>query len=151
MNFTLIAANLVTLLVPFAKKAMEEFSGEAGKAVFNKISSVFSKVKSFFSHDAVASDTLARFENEPDKYKPFLEDVLKEQLAKNPDFGKEISHLLKEIENDGPQLKIVQKMQKGDNVMGVEAEEIGKAGISVDQDIAEGKNVTGVKAGKIGK
>jgi hypothetical protein len=149
--FPLIAANVISLLVPYVKKAMEEFSGEAGKAVFKTVGSLFTKVKTFFTGDSAATDTFDRFEKDPEKYKPFLEDVIKEKMEEDPSFKESISDLLEQIKKEGATLKIVQKMQKGENVTGVDAGEIGNANIDVQQEIVEGKMITGVKAGKIGK
>lgn len=145
-----IATSIVTLLTPFVKKAMEEFSGKAGDAVFDKTRELYHKLKAKFTGDDFADGTLKRFEKDPDKYAAYLEDVVQEQLQKNEDLSQEFAQLLEQIQQLGPTITVVQKMIKARNVTGVDAGDIIKGSVDVQQGMDDAENVTGVKVTTVG-
>jgi len=151
MDPVTIATLAVTLLVPYVKKAAEEFAGEAGKAVFNKVGALFAVLKQHVGGDTAGRDTISRFEESPERYRPFLEDVLKEKLDADEKFRSEVARLLAEIRDAGPDVKIVQKIKKADSATGLEARQLTGGSVSVSQEIEDARNVTGVKIDRIGR
>jgi hypothetical protein len=151
MDPATIASAAVGLLVPYAKKAMEEFAGEAGKTAFNKVAALFKVLKQRLTGDAAAEDTISRFEREPERYQPFLEDVLRDKLAQEKPFATELAGLVAEIEAAAPELAIVQTIKKVGSVVGLEASEVGKGRIGISQDIDEAQSVVGARIDRIGK
>lgn len=150
MDVTTIAASVVTLLIPYIKKASEEFAGEAGKAVFLKTGELLTRLKQYFTGDEAAGDTISRFEQNPERYQPFFEDVLKEKLEKDSVFQNEIVHRLMDIEKSGPEIEIVQKMKKVKDIVGLEAGQISKGKVKIVQKIEEGEKIVGTKIDHLG-
>lgn len=150
MDPATIATAAVTLLVPYVKEAAKEFAGEAGKTALQKVGTLFTMLKQRLGGDAAASDTLTRFEQSPERYQPFLEDVLKERLEKDEAFRTEAARMLAEIKASAPELAIVQKLDEGEGITGVEAGELASGRVTVDQTIGKGKDVTGARIDRIG-
>ncbi len=103
--------------------------------------------KAKWTGDEEATDALTRFEDKPERYAPVLEDVLREKLADDKELAVVLSTLLNEM---GPSLEVVQKMEEGRKVTGSEAEEMAGGRATVDQDIGTGEDVTGAKIRRIG-
>jgi hypothetical protein len=76
-----------------------------------------------------------------------LEDILQERLAEDEDLANELRRLLQDM---GPELDIIQKIDVGENVIGLEADEMTGGKAKIEQDIKEAKNVTGAKIKRIG-
>jgi hypothetical protein len=150
MDPVTIATGAATLLVPYVKKAAEEFAGEAGTAVLQKVGHLLTRIRDRLFGDAAARDTVDRFEQSPERYRPYFEDVLKEKLAADGAFRAEIESLLQAIEQTGPQVAVVQRMKKAEGVIGVEARELARGRVTVDQKVEDAKEITGAKFDRIG-
>ncbi|MDQ3795466.1 MAG: hypothetical protein M3316_07335, partial [Actinomycetota bacterium] len=85
-------------------------------------------------------------EEKPERYAPVLEDVLNEKLAEDKELAAVLSTLLNEM---GPSLEVVQQMEEGRRVMGLEAEEMAGGKATVRQDIGTGEDVTGARIRRI--
>ena len=72
---------------------------------------------------------------------------MKEKLAEDKELAAVLSTLLSEM---GPSLEVVQKMEEGRRVTGLEAEEMAGGRATVNQDIGHGEDVTGAKISRIG-
>lgn len=149
MDPTAIAASAVTLLVPLIKKAAQEFAGAAGKSAFEKAKGLFARLKNAFSKDPAAADTIARFEKEPERYEPFMQDIIRDKMMQDPKLANEITQLLEQIKREAPTIHVVQKMKKAEEMIGVKAKEISRGDITVEQEADEAMSVTGVKSEKI--
>ena len=145
-----LAASALAVLTPYVKKAAEEFTGETGKAIAEKAGSLLAKLKSWWTGDEAATDTITRYEENPARYEPYLEDVLKEKLLNDPQLRSELAELLREIKEAGPDLRIVQRMKKAEEVVGLKAKNMTGGTASVQQVIEEGKKITGMDIDKIG-
>jgi hypothetical protein len=97
--------------------------------------------------DEEATDALTRFEEKPERYAPVLEDVLNEKLAEDKELAAVLSTLLNEM---GPSLEVVQRMEEGRKVTGLEAEEMSGGRATVNQEIGRGEDVTGARIRRIG-
>jgi hypothetical protein len=150
MDPTILAASVVAALTPYAKKATEEFAGEIGKAVFEKTKSLMGWIKAKFAHDPSMVDVVKRFEDDPDKYSPFLQDVLQERLQAEPSMADELGRLVEEIKKTGPTVGVVVKMKKAEDVVGLRVKTMKRGKADVNIDIEEGKNIRGAEIDELG-
>src|SRR5215212_2239628 len=142
-----LAANVVAVLAPYAAVGAQEFARNVGKEAYEKAKGMLAALRAKWAGDEEATDALTRFEEKPERYAPVLEDVLKEKLAEDKELAAVLSTLLNEM---GPSLEVVQKMEEGRRVMGLEAEEMTGGRATVDQDIGRGEDVTGARIRRIG-
>jgi hypothetical protein len=142
-----LAANVVAVLAPYAAVGAQEFAKNVGKEAYEKAKTMLAALRTKWARDEEATDALNRFEEKPERYAPVLEDVLKEKLAEDKELAAVLSTLLNEM---GPSLEVVQKMEEGRRVTGLEAEEMAGGSATVNQDIGRGEDVTGAKIRRIG-
>ncbi len=142
-----LAANVVAVLAPYAAVGAQEFAKSVGKEAYEKAKGMLAVLKAKWIADEEATDALSRFEEKPERYAPVLEDVLREKLAEDKELAAGLSMLLNEM---GPSLKVVQRMEEGRRVMGLEAEEMTEGRATVRQDIGRGEDVTGARIRHIG-
>jgi len=150
VDFASIAATAVAALTPYLKKAAEDFAGKAGELALEKVKALFQTLKDKFSADGYMQGTLERFEKDPDKFAPAVQQVIEEAAAEDDSFARDVETLVQEIEAVGPSIKVVQKIKRAREVLGVEADDVGSGSIDVRQDIGNATKVTGVKLGKVG-
>jgi hypothetical protein len=142
-----IATQVMNVLLPYVSKGAEEFASKVGDAAFNKVSALLSLIKKRWSGDPVATADLTRFEKNPEVYQAALKQTLLEKLTEDKDLASQVSQLLQEM---GPSLEVIQKMEEGEDVTGLEAGELHSGTAKVSQDLKKGKNVTGAKIDRIG-
>src|SRR4028118_648794 len=142
-----LAANVVAVLAPYAAVGAQEFARNVGKEAYEKAKGMLATLRAKWAGDEEATDALTRFEEKPERYAPVLEDVLREKLAEDKELAMVLSTLLSEM---GPSLEVVQKMDEGRRVTGIEAEEMAGGRATVNQDIGTGEDVTGARIGRIG-
>src|SRR3712207_5739232 len=121
-----LAANVVAVLAPYVAVGAQEFAKSVGKEAYEKAKGMLAALRAKWTGDQEATDALTRFEEKPERYAPVLEDGLNEKLAEDKELAAVLSTLLNEM---GPSLEVVQQMEEGRRVMGLEAEEMawGKA------------------------
>jgi hypothetical protein len=144
-----IAAGAVALLVPYVQKAAESFAGKVGEAVYAKTTSLLNWLKTKFSKDEEGKGVIRRFEESPEKYQPFLEDVLRERLSKDSSFSEELIGLIQEIKTMAPTLNVVQQMEKAEEVTGARIGEMTRGTANVKQEIKDAKKITGAHIDKM--
>jgi hypothetical protein len=142
-----LAANVVAVLAPYVAVGAQEFARNVGKEAYEKAKTMLAALRTKWSGDKEAEDALSRFEEKPERYAPVLEDVLREKLAEDKELAAVLSTLLNEM---GPSLEVVQKMEEGRRVMGLEAEEMTGGRATVNQEIGTGEDVTGARIRRIG-
>jgi hypothetical protein len=142
-----VAASALSVLTPYLVKGADEFARAAGEAALDKAKGILGVLKAKWAGDDYAAGTLARYEAQPERYRPAVEDVLTEQLAKDQELAAAIRKQLAEI---GPTLQIIQKLDRGENVTGLEADELASGRVSVTQEIKEAKDVRGATIKRIG-
>ncbi len=142
-----LAASVMSILMPYATMSAQAFAKSAGTEAYTKVKSVLGTLRARWSGDEEATETLARFEEKPERYRPVLEDILKEKLSQDVKLAEELAILLNQI---GPSLQIIQQMEEGRRVTGLEAEEMTEGKASIRQDIQRGEDVAGAKIRRIG-
>ena len=141
-----LAANVMTVLMPYATMAAHEFVKSAGKDAYQKAKSLIATLKTRWAGNEEATETLARFEEKPERYQPVLKDILEEKLIQDQELAAELATLLNEM---GPSLEIIQQMEEGRRVTGLEAEQMSGGRARVRQDIQRGEDVTGARITRI--
>ena len=142
-----LAANVVAVLAPYVAVGAQEFVRNAGKGAYEKTKTMFAALRAKWTGDEEATDALTRFKDKPERYAPVLEDVLREKLTEDKELAMVLTTLLNEM---GPSLEVVQKMEEGRRVTGLEAEEMTGGRATVNQDIGTGEDVTGARIHRIG-
>jgi mevalonate kinase len=142
-----LAAEAVTILTPFVASGAKKIVNAVGKVALEKLDTFITRLKQRWSGNPVAENTLQRFEKDPERYAPIMEDVLKEEMEQDEAFAQEVKTMVKEI---GPQIKIVQKLNVGIDVTGLKAGTASRGKIDIEQDIKKGKNITGAEIDEIG-
>src|SRR5215211_3478224 len=135
-----LAASVISVLMPYATVGAQAFVKSAGSDAYQKVKSMLGTLRARWSGDAEAKETLARFEEKPERYRPVLEDILKEKLSQDVELAEELATLLNEM---GPSLEIIQQMEEGRRVTGLEAEEMSGGRARVRQDIERGEDEIG--------
>src|SRR4051812_39746308 len=133
-----LAANVMTVLMPYAVMGAQEFVKSAGKDAYEKAKSLIATLKARWTEDEEATGTLARFEEKPERYQPVLEDILEEKLSQDQELTAELDTLLYEM---GPTLEIIQQMEEGRRVTGLETQQMSGGRARVRQDIERGEDV----------
>jgi hypothetical protein len=142
-----LAANVMMVLMPYAAMGAQEFAKSAGKEAYEKAKSLLGTLKTRWAGDEEATDAVARFEEKPERYQPILEGILEEKITQDEQLAAELATLLEEM---GPSLEVVQRMEEGRRVTGLEAEQMSGGRARVRQDIGRGEDVTGARIGHIG-
>lgn len=143
-----LATKVVGILSPYLEKSAEEFAKAAGQAAYDKSKSLLEILKKKFLGDKEATETLTNFQQKPERYKLVLEDILKEKISSDKAFADELQ---KHLEDIGPQLDVIIKMEDAEKATGINADEMTEGKAKVDMDIKKGKDVIGVRVGRIGK
>lgn len=142
-----LSSAVVAVLAPFLSKGAEEFTKAAGKSAGEAVSAMLGKLKSRWLGDAEAKGTLDAFEQKPERHRATLNEVLAERLASDGELKQSLTGMLDSL---GPQLQVIQKMDRGTDVTGVKAAELNAGRVEVSQTIKQGERIVGADIGKIG-
>src|SRR5260370_15840317 len=110
-----LTGSVLSVITPYVVKGADEFAKLVGEAAFAKAKGLFAALKHKLSADPEAADTLAHFEEKPPRYQPALQDILSENLAKDPEFAAELEQHIKGM---GPVLEVVQRMKEAEGEIG---------------------------------
>ncbi len=143
-----LVTGVMTVLMPYVTKGAEEFAKAAGDVAFRKAKGLIDTLRAKLAGDKEASESLTRLEEKPERYKPVVEDVLKEKLSQDTALAAEVERQLKDM---APELEIIQRIKGGEAVTGLEADEVTGGRVKVTQDIEQGKNITGAKIKRLGR
>ena len=142
-----LTGSVLSVITPYVVKGADEFAKLVGETAFEKAKGLFAALKHKLSGDREAADTLARFEEKPQRYQPVLQDILAEKLAQDPEFAAEMERHIKGM---GPVLEVVQRMKEAEGVVGIQASHMASGTARVTQEIDVAKQVTGMKIDSIG-
>lgn len=147
------------VLIPLVMGALFQVAGKVagkigegaldavGDAAKDTASTVFGKIKNWWSDDATASDDLQKFAAEPDMYQPVLEKRLVKKLTEDPAMQAELETL---FANAGPQIEVFQSISKAHGITGTTVGEMIRGRIYVRQDINDASDVTGADIKRLG-
>lgn len=142
-----LAENVMAILMPYAAKTAKEFIGMAGEVGYERARALFARLKAKWTGDTGSTVILENFDKQPEQFKPAMQAVLQQKLSEDHELQEELSQMIEEM---GPILEIIQRMDEGQNVTGLEADEVASGRVSITQEVKKGKDVTGAKLGRIG-
>jgi hypothetical protein len=119
----------------------------AGKEAYEKTKNLFSTLKGRWADNEEATSTLENFAKKPERYEPVLKSILEEELKTDTDFRMNLDQQLSDI---GPYIEVIQKVRRGEDITGVEADELRRGTVKVNQDMDEVKQVVGAKIKTLG-
>jgi hypothetical protein len=147
MDPATLAASVISILTPYVTKGAKELVETVGQAAYDHARKLLTTLKTRWSADPVAVDSLTRFEKKPEVHAPVLQEIVEERIAADPQLRDEVAQTVKDI---GPKLTILIKMAKGEDVTGLEAENVNRADVGVTLEIQEGKKVVGARIKNLG-
>lgn len=142
-----LAGKVMSLLVPYAASTAQDFINTIGELGYEKAKTLLNKLKAKWSGDTGSSVILEKFENEPEQFKAAMEAILQQKLSQDQTLVEELSKMMIEM---GPTLEIIQRMDEAENITGLEAQEMSRGKVSIEQDVKKAKNLTGAKIDRIG-
>ncbi len=103
MDVAIIAQTAIAILAPYLAKAGEEVAKKSGEAAWKKAEAIYQAIKTRFQKekDGYSLQTLKRFEENPEKRKAAIQEVLEEILDKDSGFAQSLFTLLKEADEAG--------------------------------------------------
>jgi hypothetical protein len=143
------------ILVPILMGALLKVVGKAGEGVLSAVedtakqgaTSLFAKVKAWFSSDKSASDDLRKFEEEPDVYTPVVEARLIKKLTAEPAKQAEFASI---VDDMGPQVEVFQTIAEAHGITGTKIEELVRGRVHVDQRVDHASDVVGADIKRMG-
>ncbi len=145
MDPATLASSVLAALTPYLVKGAKQVLETAGEVAHKKLSDLLATLKAKFSGDKEAEEDLEKFEEKPERYRPVIEDILKEKLGEDEDFAAAVAGLV-----DAIRLEIVQIIKEGKDVTGLEVDELLKGNVSIIQKMDKAESVTGGKFKRIG-
>jgi hypothetical protein len=142
-----LTAAVLAAITSYVSTQTQDFLNQAGEVAFAKAKAIFSKLKERWKGDEAASRDLESFEKEPKIYAPAVQGRLESKLSEDNELRQELEQLVNEM---GPQISILQDIARGEGLLGIQAEEMTRGRVTVEQRMTEAKDVTGAKFGKIG-
>jgi hypothetical protein len=142
-----LSTKVMAILLPFLTKGAEEFASKVGDAAYEKAKTLLTVLKQKWAGDKEATESLALFEKKPQRYQAVLEDILQEKLVEDHDLATQVARLLQEM---GPTLEIIQRMEEGKDIIGLKAREMRSGRVRVSQDISQAEGVTGAELDTLG-
>ncbi len=143
----ILATNVITVLAPFVAKSAEEFASKAGEAAYEKAKAILSTLKQKWSKDEGATGVLALFENKPESYQGVLKDILGAKLSQDEDLKERLTHIIQDI---GPTIEVLIKMDDAENVKGAKFGDVKRGHITHTEEIKKGKDIRGPEFGSVG-
>jgi hypothetical protein len=143
------------ILVPILMGALLKVVGKVGEGVLSAVeetakegaTSMFAKIKAWWSKDKSASDDLSKFEEEPDIYTPVIEARLVKKLTAEPDKQAEFAAMLGGM---GPQVEVFQTIAEAHGITGAKIEELVSGRVHVDQRVDHASDIVGVDIKRMG-
>lgn len=143
----LVMGSLIQVAEKVAGKIGEGALDAVGDAAKDTASTIFGKIKDWWSGDDSASDDLKKFVAEPDIYQPVVEARLVRKLTADPAMQTELETV---FANAGPEVRVFQSISKAHGITGAKVEQMLSGRVSVQQDIKDASDVTGADIKRLG-
>lgn len=150
MDPVTLAAGAVALLSPLVARASGEFAGEAGAAAWRLAERVMKLFRSASSNDPSATAALDEFEQAPEQGAPAAQNTLQTLMEKDPVLASEVAELLAQVKSLGPAVAVTQRIKDAEDVVGLKATRLKRGEVDVVQEMDKGSKVVGVDLGDIG-
>jgi hypothetical protein len=106
-----------------------------------------SLLQKWWRGDPVATAAVENFSKDPKRYGNSLSGLLASDLVHDKSLAAELRKLL---DNLGPQVEVIQKMEIARGVTGADIRSLVRGTVRVEQDFKSAKDSTGVKIDKVG-
>ncbi|HEY7577895.1 MAG TPA: hypothetical protein VH855_09885 [Acetobacteraceae bacterium] len=143
-----LAASAISIIAPYLAKTAEEFAKEAGKEAFELAKKITGRLERWWRGDPVAQTAAENLSKDPERYSSMLSGLLSADLAKDEKFAADLRSLIDEM---GPIVEVVQKMEIARGVTGADINAMLQGRVRVEQDMRQAENVTGFKAQRLGR
>jgi hypothetical protein len=137
MDPATLAASALAILTPYVTKAGKDLLDTAGQVAYDHAKKLLNTLKTRWSTDAVASDTLSRFEKKPEVYAAPLQEIVQERLQSDKQLHDEVAQTVKEV---GPKLEVFLKLTRGENITAAEIENFTSGEARANVEAAELKD-----------
>lgn len=145
-----VTISIITLISPFVKKAYDEFAGKAGKVVLDKAKLLYEKLRIKYRDDDEIDNSFDLFEKDPDINSQKLKEVLIDKFKTDSRFCNELSEIINEIKQAGPDIKVVQEIEEAEEMIGIKAKRVKRSKINIKQKVHKGTKITGAEFDEIG-
>lgn len=142
-----LGATVMSILMPYVVKKAERFIEIAGRSAYNQAKKLLATLKARWAGDKEATDQLALFERNPDRYWQTVEDTLVKRLDKDGNLAAELKQV---IEQMGPSLTVIQEMDEAKKVTGLRVRHMKKGRASITQKAKKAENMTGADIDTLG-
>jgi hypothetical protein len=142
-----LAASAISLVAPYLAKTAEEFAKEGGKEAFALAKKLADRLERWWKGDPVAQAAAENLPKDPERYAPMLSALLSADLAKDENLAAELRSL---IDNLGPVVEVLQKIDIGRGVTGADIGHMLQGRLRVHQEMRQADNVTGAKVQRLG-
>lgn len=148
MDPVTLGATVMSILMPYVAKKAEKFIDLAGKGAYEKAKNLLATLKARWAGDKEATDQLAYFEQNPERYQPIIEDILEKRLAQDKALAVELKQLINQM---GPSLSIIQEMDEAKKVIAIKARHLKRGNIRTVQKAKTAEDMIGGEFDTIGE
>jgi hypothetical protein len=147
-----LATNAVAVVTPLVMKGAEKIAEELGSYAAKKIKGVLNSLKSRFSKNKEAEESLQRFEEKLDRSSAaVVNDYLQEELEADKQFATELQRLLQDVKKSKPDIELYIKNVSSKVVRGFDLGTVEAGEFKADmQDVRDADEVVGFKANHVG-
>jgi lipopolysaccharide biosynthesis regulator YciM len=146
-----LAANAVAVVTPLVMKGAEKIAEELGGYAAEKIKGVLNSLKSRFSKNKEAEESLQRFEEKPDRSTAAVVKDYLQELKSDKEFAAELQKLLQDVKKSKPEIEVYIKNVSSKIVTGFDLGTVEGGKFKADiQDVRDADEVVGFKADRVG-
>jgi hypothetical protein len=142
-----LAATVIAAITPLLVVGGEEFAKSTGKAAFEGLQSIVTRLSSWWSTKAIAKAAVESMPESPAEGANVLATLLDAELARNPQMQAELESLLAGVR---PHLEVISRIEVADGVTGAKIAEFLDGTARLTYVIGTAKNFVGVDIGKMG-
>lgn len=146
MTLEVLAAKVISVVLPYFAKGTEEFAKEAGKVAFSQVEKIILAIRRLCDKDPDTARRFGEFEKSPVDNRDSIQTAILTRLEHDRPVVDELMQLLAEL---GPSIRVIQRMKLGTNVVGLKARRMSRGSAEVKQHIDDANNVTGAEIDEI--
>lgn len=147
LSIAALAGKTIAILTPYVARTAADFVNTVGEAGQTRARALLERLRTRWQGEPVSAGLLERFEEDPAGYGKAVELALEKTMEEDPELLEEVSSAVSEL---GPTLEILQRLDRGEGVTGLESKELAGGRVTVTQEVKEGKDITGARIDRIG-
>lgn len=138
----ILAGKALQLVSPYLATGGEKIAESLGEGIGNQVREALGRIRARFRSDPARAVVLERYAVDPQANEGEAKVALAEAMDEDAGFRAEIE---RDVNRFGSVLSIVQRIKDGEEVTGVEIQQVKSGLIQVHQEVEKGKNVVGAK------